>query len=285
MGDYWDQLKELENEVDFNYKKWVNFYRSIEYLHYEVKNALERAQLYQWDANPFFSNVDTRNPLLYGQCGENVYWKIIDNVLYIGGDGDMWDFNPHDIENDDPDKFSPPWALSVYGSVVILNGVTSIGKYAFYSEGFDSIVIPASVRIIREGAFAYSHPRCLEIPPTVKTVEPYIIADDPCNIGKLIVSANIPNIAPEAFYTRFRGPDEIVLTGELPEDLSDLVKSAIFVWLEKKVSYPKSWDSDTVSFFDKLSCEIRLQGEEEPFLAYSEENFEKLRVILTPYTI
>lgn len=158
-------------------------------------------------------------------------------------------------------------------------------NYAFYDGPIDSIAIPASVHIIKEGAFSETCPRYLEFPPTIQTIEPYIIADDPCDVGKLIVEASIPNIAPEAFYTRYLAPDEIVLTGELPADLSALIKSNLFVWPCKKVSYPQSWDTDMASFFDKLIQVIREERELEGYLAYDEKNFDNLKKALTPYAL
>ncbi len=285
MDNYWTQLRQLESESSFDYKKWFNFYCSVEDLHTSVTYALKQVQLDLWCSNSFFDDADRNNPLSYGQCGENVYWKIIGNVLYIGGEGDMWDFNPDSLENDNPEKFTPPWSFSAYGPVIIQNGVTSIGKYAFYNGPIDSIMIPASICIIKEGAFSETAPRILEIPSTIQTIEPYIIADDPCHIGKLVLSINIPNIAPEAFYTRYLAPDEIVLTGTLPEDLSSLIRSNLFDFLCKKISYPQAWDNESDSFFDKLAQAIRIEGEEAGYPIYDKEDFDNLHKALTPYEV
>ena len=59
-----------------------------------------------------------------GTCGENLTWTLDDaGVLTISGEGEMPNFK---------DEFTSPWArLRGIKSVVIENGVTNVGSYAF----------------------------------------------------------------------------------------------------------------------------------------------------------
>ena len=87
---------------------------------------------------------------IYGSCGNNVQWTFDNSSkrLTISGSGPMNNF--------DASMTTLPW----YGyrteikTVVIQNGVTNIGEYAFYNTPqLQSVRIPASVTIINRSAF------------------------------------------------------------------------------------------------------------------------------------
>ena len=83
-----------------------------------------------------------------GTCGENLTWTLSDDgVLTISGTGKMNDY--------DYNEFAP-W-LGDYNeitTIVIEDGVTSIGNYAFYGlYQLNSVSISESVAIIGESAF------------------------------------------------------------------------------------------------------------------------------------
>ena len=87
-----------------------------------------------------------------GTCGPNLTWTLSNGVLTISGTGPMYDFNWHES----------PWTenRSSISSVVIGNGVTSIGTSAFDDcSSLTSIVIPDSVTSIGENAFR----RCMSL--------------------------------------------------------------------------------------------------------------------------
>ena len=87
--------------------------------------------------------ADTEN-----SCGENLTWTLdSDGVLTISGTGDMTDY--------DSWGNAAPWKDATVKSVVISDGVTSIGEYAFsYCTGLTSITIPDSVTSIGYRAFS-----------------------------------------------------------------------------------------------------------------------------------
>ena len=80
-----------------------------------------------------------------GTCGNNVTWTLDDNgTLTISGTGEM--------END---MYSSPFFNSNIKSVIIENGVTSIGDYVFeYCRSLTSVTIGNSVTSIDNRAFA-----------------------------------------------------------------------------------------------------------------------------------
>ncbi len=83
-----------------------------------------------------------------GTCGENLTWTLSDDgVLTISGTGAMTDYSY---------SSSAPWysSRSSITSVIISDGVTSIGKYAFYDcRSLTSVTIPNSVTSIGKYAF------------------------------------------------------------------------------------------------------------------------------------
>ena len=83
-----------------------------------------------------------------GTCGENLTWTLdTTGTLTISGTGAMKDFG----------TFDAPWRQNCDSikTVVIENGVTTIGSYAFYRcKNMASINIPASVTSIGEDAFS-----------------------------------------------------------------------------------------------------------------------------------
>ena len=81
----------------------------------------------------------------YGSCGENLTWAYRRGVLTISGTGDM------SYEGRAPWH---KWCLDGIEKVVIKEGCTSIGEYAFQgSNCLTEVVLPDSLQCIGKGAF------------------------------------------------------------------------------------------------------------------------------------
>ena len=88
--------------------------------------------------------------ILSGACGENLTWTLntCDSVLAISGTGAMYDYSKQNVA---------PWAYLGVKSVVIGNGVTTLGTFAFYQCAMSSISIPASVTKVHFNTFNNSY--------------------------------------------------------------------------------------------------------------------------------
>ncbi len=94
-----------------------------------------------------------------GTCGNYATWEFYrDGTLYIRGSGAMLDYSFTADANTHTSSYSTPWYAS-HGAdiqrVVIEDGITRIGKYAFTGcSAMHSVSIPDSVTEIGEEAFA-----------------------------------------------------------------------------------------------------------------------------------
>lgn len=119
----------------------------------------EEKNLINIGENPYLTDANWiyREILETGTCGDNLVWTLDShNVITISGNGDMYDY----INNN-------PWysKRDEEISVVINDGVTSIGAYAFYNcYGFKNISIPNSVTSIGASAFRSSGFTKINIP-------------------------------------------------------------------------------------------------------------------------
>ena len=107
-----------------------------------------------------------------GSCGDNLTWRLTARTLTIRGTGAMYDYN-HNMK-------PAPWndyADQIH-EVVIEDGVTSIGAFAFYGcTGLASIDFPASVTSIGERAFYGTDLTSVEIPASVTSIGEYAFSE------------------------------------------------------------------------------------------------------------
>ena len=96
-------------------------------------------------------------------CGDDLLWRIEDNTLIVSGTGDMYDY----------DSSESPWSKEKFTSVVISDGVTSIGNCAFRNcTKIESVSISDSVDSIGYRAFqGCDKLKCVNIPNGIDLIE------------------------------------------------------------------------------------------------------------------
>ena len=127
-----------------------------------------------------------------GQCGDSLYWELVDTTLHITGKGEMYDYESN----------TAPWKLLVSSikSLSVSEGTTSIGGAAFLDcSSLTSITIPNSVTSIGESAFAICYSlTSVTIPNSVKTIG--TSAFEGCaRLGKISLGTGLEEIAANAF--------------------------------------------------------------------------------------
>ena len=116
-----------------------------------------------------FAEDETSNePSYSGKCGENVYYNFDESTatLTISGTGDMADYAGAGYQ---------PWSNyeEYISSVIIENGVTSIGDYAFSGCNLTSVTIPDGVTSIGGYAFSSCKFTSVKIPDSVISIKEY----------------------------------------------------------------------------------------------------------------
>ena len=127
-----------------------------------------------------------------GTCGKNASWKLENGTLTISGTGKMTDYSSSNM----------PWydSRSSITRVVVENGITSLGKYAFYyCRSLNSMTIPDSVTSIGECAFSYcSDLRRVTIPDSVTSIGDSVF-DSCSSLTSVTIGSGVTNIGNQAF--------------------------------------------------------------------------------------
>ena len=98
-----------------------------------------------------------------GKCGTGVKWSLASNgVLTITGTGKgiMKDYNPG----------KAPWASKTVTQVIIGEGVTHVGNYAFAEMDITRVTLPESLTSIGHHAFSFTPITSVTIPGSVTTI-------------------------------------------------------------------------------------------------------------------
>ena len=133
-----------------------------------------------------------------GKCGDNLYWRVNDNILTIFGTGAMEDYD--NIDNKAPwrNLETPPTSL------VMEDGITHIGNYAFHlCFGFKgSLTIPNSVTTIGDWAFdeCIGFTGSLTIPNSVTTIGDRAFFKCSGFNGSLTIGNSVTTIGYRAFF-------------------------------------------------------------------------------------
>ena len=100
-------------------------------------------------------NASSSEILATGSCGDNVTYTIYsDMTMVISGTGEMWNYVDDYFWYKKPERYGGYY--SEVKNVIIEEGVTSIGRYAFYDFGsLSSLTIPNTVTSIGDLAISY----------------------------------------------------------------------------------------------------------------------------------
>ena len=126
-----------------------------------------------------------------GSCSATVKWKFDPETgtLTISGTGKMPDFG----------WYSQPYnsLMSSIKAVVVEDGITHIGDYAFVRSAAASITLPDSVTSIGTFAFSDCPIKSIQLPPNVTEIESYVFSDTP--LESIVLHEGIVSIANNAF--------------------------------------------------------------------------------------
>ena len=179
-----------------------------------------------------------------GTCGDNVKWNFNESTgkLTISGTGDMTDYN---LES----AFSPFLSCFDIKTVVIENGVTSVGDYAFtFCRGITEITVPDSLASVGVCSFANcTNMKNAPLGKGVKTIG--ALAFDNCDgLTKITISDNVIFIDEYAFQS---------CDGLTEVNLGNGIKSLKFAFTDcrklKKVTFGNK--IDTIGSYTFSNCE------------------------------
>ncbi len=114
---------------------------------------------------PAFADFDTS-----GSCGKNLTWNFDfeTRILTLSGNGAMYNYGGYEVL----EELRVPWESYPVRTIVLPDGLTSIGDYGFFTrlffenleEDFTSVNIPSTVINIGDGAFMNHNLRTLTLP-------------------------------------------------------------------------------------------------------------------------
>ena len=170
----------------------------------------------------------------FGVSGK-LRWRINPetNEMIISGEGAMDDYyyGWYDI-------IGRPWEQwkSTIESIVIEEGITRIGKYAFSSfDKLQSVSIPDTVTTIGENAFSHCEKlEMIDIPSSVTTIES--LAFRSCNLRTVSIPDGVTTIAGGTFMSN-KNLTEIIL----PDSIESIESGAISGCTSlEKITFPKN---------------------------------------------
>lgn len=129
-----------------------------------------------------------------GTCGNNLTWTFDGSgTLTINGTGAMEDYAANFGST------TAPWSGCNITSVVIENGVTSVGDHAFYDcSNVKTVSIPGSVKSIGINAFAGCDLKTITVPEGVETIK-YSAFANCSSLEQVILPSTVSTIQFSAF--------------------------------------------------------------------------------------
>ena len=105
-----------------------------------------------------------------GRCGVNLSWKLENGTLTISGTGEMDNYTTK-MSGNSVVGVTSPWEERPIDTIVVEEGVTSIGNRAFtYLEKVTEVYLPETLVSIGDEAFGQTGITAVFIPDSVKTI-------------------------------------------------------------------------------------------------------------------
>ncbi len=165
----------------------------------------------------FTYSPQTVKASMNGTCGPNLTWTLDDDgVLTVRGTGEMDDYevvNPNDLYT--ANRTNSPFMdfIGDIESIIIEEGVTSVGNGAFVYCGNDTIEIAGSVTTIGKEAFLFSRAQKLVLHEGIKKID-----TNAFNQCKELRSIILPHSLTSLGYSVFLGCsslEELILSDNL----------------------------------------------------------------------
>ena len=113
-------------------------------------------------------------------CGANATWSYADGTLTISGEGATDDYNWENL---------PPWKNESITKVVIGEGITRVGDYAFRDQrGLTSVELPSTLKSVGNLSFANTGLTKVSIPANLESLGEYTF-----NGCSALTTVNIPS--------------------------------------------------------------------------------------------
>ena len=180
----------------------------------------------------FSASAETATSGTTGDCT----WTLNGTVLTISGNGDMENYNNYSNPS--------PWGTDIT-EVIIENGVTSIGSYAFYAcTSLKSITIPSGLKAFGNNAFY----RCNSLPG-------------------IVIPDGVTSIGSEAFYNCSKISEIII-----PDSVISIGKNAFTICSFTSITIPKSVISIGTGAFSYCPLLTSIEVNEDNSTYYSVNN-------------
>ena len=113
-----------------------------------------------------YSDTSFTAYFIRNKCGEQMYWGIYGDTLKIIGQGDMYDYS---MSN------PAPWSNIHYSNILMEEGISKIGDYAFYNKALNSINLPKTISTIGDYAFYGHFATSIIAPNNLKNIGAYAL--------------------------------------------------------------------------------------------------------------